>query len=196
MGSNFLKEFGFRISNSSALEQFQDTCGVINATKWADAAFMLGDRLCKASSTVADLRSFFECQTWYPLYRSTVYYTICYNVDAFSWIAFTQLVVICMAMIIVTCRVTLYHGIEIEYTDLCNNSSQAEPGQTAQTEDGAMVLGDGRAKPVKSCLLLTGEMGPVDVDSTELSKDEQVPPSDDKEVLQEEQAPSDNGRTQ
>ena len=101
-----------------------------------------------------------------------------------------------MAMIIVTCRVTLYHGIEIEYTDLCNNSSQAEPGQTVQTEDGAMVLGDGRAKPVKSCLLLTGEMGPVDVDSTELSKDEQVPPSDDKEVLQEEQAPSDNGRTQ
>jgi hypothetical protein len=65
--------------------------------------------LCTTTGILMDIRSFFQCRTWYPLYRNTVHDAMCYSAtDGFSWIASTQFVVVFMAMIILTCRVVLY----------------------------------------------------------------------------------------
>ena len=57
---------------------------------------------------LADLRGLFECSTWFALYESLVYDTLCDNVDALSLIAFTQFFVVLFAFVVVTCRVVIY----------------------------------------------------------------------------------------
>ena len=35
-----------------------------------------------------DIRLFFQCENWFPLYESTMYNAVCYDgTDGFAWIA-------------------------------------------------------------------------------------------------------------
>jgi hypothetical protein len=102
-------------------------CGVTNATVWAATAGKADAYLCTLAGLVRDIREFFQCRTWYPLYQNTVHDAMCYSAtDGFSWIASSQFVVVLMAMIVLTCRV-LFHDIEI---------SEAADGQNLE-EEGA-----------------------------------------------------------
>jgi hypothetical protein len=82
-----------------------------NATVLESLVWRSKDHLCGAAGILRQIRSFFQCENWYPLYRSAVHDAMCYSaIDGFSWIAGTQLVVVVMGVIILTCRVVLSDG--------------------------------------------------------------------------------------
>lgn len=140
-GSNFFLDLeSFFASNSTTLTRYEEVCGEIDAEKWANAAGAIGTRLCKVSDAVADLLDLFQCRTWYPLYDALVVNTVCYNVDAFSWIAFTQFFVVCLSFIVITCRVTIYQGIEIEDTATITKTDSSPPAVEVVEKDGGVMI--------------------------------------------------------
>jgi hypothetical protein len=128
-GSNYLVDLSFPVDNST--NRYEEVCGEIDVDRWATAANTVGARLCNVSDAIADVRELFKCETWYPLYVSTVHDTLCYHVDAYAWIAFTQFFVVCLAMVIVTCRVAIYQGIEVleDTTALVEEGKGDDDGQ-------------------------------------------------------------------
>lgn len=149
-GSDLLYNFELILSNiigagnnnsTTTNLQFEDVCGdAIDAEELAHAANVLASKLCNASDAVASVRDLFSCRTWYPLYEEIVYDTFCYNVDGFAYIAFTQFFVVCLAFIIITCRVTIYQGIEIGESYILDSEV------AATKEDGIIDSHDEREK--------------------------------------------------
>jgi hypothetical protein len=95
------------------LNDFDDAkkriCGTNNEnpTILAGVSQAFNEEMCLVADLLRQVRTLFQCATWYPLYETTVYDTLCYSVPSFSWIASTQLVVVFMAMVILTFRVVL-----------------------------------------------------------------------------------------
>lgn len=98
----------------NAKEQIEDVCGVEPGLLIVAADSAIGS-LCRMGETLRNIRLFFTCDNWYPLYESITYETLCYSgTEGFAWVASTQFVIVFMTMIILTLRVTFYEDEEIE----------------------------------------------------------------------------------
>jgi hypothetical protein len=109
-GSNLLGILSSELENTERLESI---CGSTNATMLAGMTNATSAQLCTLASVVREIRDLFRCETWYPLYETSVHEATCYSVDSFSWIAATQFVVVFMSMVVLTCRVVILQDIEI-----------------------------------------------------------------------------------
>jgi hypothetical protein len=67
--------------------------------------------LCQVADILRDVRVFFNCENFYPLYEGITYETVCYSgTEGFAWVATTQFVIVFMTMVILTLRITFYQG--------------------------------------------------------------------------------------
>jgi hypothetical protein len=143
-GTTLLGDFTARLEAFSLVAKDGGVCaGVGNnstSTSTANAAITLAitvsdktDKyLCTITKILRDIRGFFQCRTWYPLYQNTVHDTLCYSAtDGFSWIASTQFVVVFMAIIVLTFRSSLF---DLEIMD--DDDDDDEDGETT-TNDNA-----------------------------------------------------------
>jgi hypothetical protein len=109
-----LPEFVIIISTlRNAKEQIEDVCGIEPGLLTAAADSFISS-LCRIGETLRNVRLFFKCDNWHPLYyESITYETLCYSgTEGFAWVASTQFVIVFMAMIILTLRVTFYEDEE------------------------------------------------------------------------------------
>jgi hypothetical protein len=122
---------------TDALIDFDDAkqkiCGTIdNPAILAGVSQAINEELCTVAGLLKRVRMLCQCSTWYPLYETTVYDTLCYSVPSFSWIASTQLIVVFMAMVILTCRVVLLSQSEEQAAetniDFSDNAQSPNPG--------------------------------------------------------------------
>lgn len=92
-----------------------DICGINNTSDvFVTASARIDEFFCTTAQLVRNIRYFFTCKTWYPLYEITVHQAMCYSAaDGFSWIASTQFVIVFMAVIVLTFRSSLY-DLEME----------------------------------------------------------------------------------
>jgi hypothetical protein len=103
-------------------DKIQEVCGLQEPPKVILIAEITSEQLCVFADLLADLRQYFECRNWYPLYTTTVYDAMCYSgTDGFAWVSITQMLIVFMAMIIVTARVAFY---EIEISDVANEDNE------------------------------------------------------------------------
>jgi hypothetical protein len=118
-------------------EKREAVCGVTDATLLAATAVKADAYLCTLAGLLIDIRGFFRCGTWYPLYQNTVHDAMCYSAtDGFAWIASSQFVVVFMAMIVLTCRV-VFNDIEMSKVAVGQNLEEegANEGIEVEAED-------------------------------------------------------------
>jgi hypothetical protein len=85
---------------------FEETCGTPPDLILGEAD-VVTSALCGVADILRDVRVFFNCENFNPLYQGITYDTVCYSgTDGFAWVASTQFVIVFMAMVILTCRVT------------------------------------------------------------------------------------------
>jgi len=77
-------------------------------------ASLAAKEVCGVTSLLNDVRVFFQCGNWYPVYESGVHDAMCYSsANGFIWVTITQFIIVFMAMIILTFRIVFY-DIEVE----------------------------------------------------------------------------------
>lgn len=130
-GSNVLGAFGNEMKNETQLAKLEDVCGPFDEAKWIELAFTLSETMCSGADVLENLRGLFDCRTWFGLYASVAYDTLCYNTDAMSMVAFTQLFVVIFAFVTATFRVSIYQGIEI---------SPVQPSEESQPPPAAVEV--------------------------------------------------------
>jgi hypothetical protein len=78
----------------------------------ANAVFLTStasNQLCFIARSMKDIRLYFQCSNWYPLYENSMYGALCYSgTDGFAWVTTTQLIIVLMAMLILTFRIVFY----------------------------------------------------------------------------------------
>jgi hypothetical protein len=126
-GSDKVGRFAAEMTNETHMEIMEGTCGPIDEVKWNAEATTVSATMCGATVFVVDLLDVFQCSSWYDVYGSLAYDAVCYSVDSLSWIAFTQLFTVCFAFVIVTCRVSIYQGIEISSPPVLDNTKADAP---------------------------------------------------------------------
>jgi hypothetical protein len=131
-GSNLLGVLSSELQNTERLEAL---CGSTNATMFAEMTNATSAQLCTLASVVREVRDLFRCETWYPLYETSVHEAMCYSVDSFSWIAATQFVVVFMSMVVLTCRVVILQDIEISEEPAPEGKDIGDFGQGENEED-------------------------------------------------------------
>lgn len=81
-----LGNFSSLVAESSGA--IQVVCGFNDASRLASVANTANEELCDIVQILDDIRLFFQCENWFPLYESTMYNTVCYDgTDGFAWIA-------------------------------------------------------------------------------------------------------------
>jgi hypothetical protein len=120
-------------NDASAIQQ---TCGQGSVPVIATTGDVMSQILCNVAGTLSEVRVFFFCDNWYPLYQKLTYDTACYSgTDGFTWVASTQFVIVFMTMIILTLRITFYE-VEAgkETTDVKDpNVKDAEKSEPSET---------------------------------------------------------------
>ena len=96
-------------SNTAILE---DNCGSsLSPDFLLDSADVVTNVLCQVADILREIRVFFNCENFSPLYEGITYETVCYSgTDGFAWVASTQFVIVFMTMVILTLRITFYEG--------------------------------------------------------------------------------------
>jgi hypothetical protein len=123
-GTDLLGRFSDELAGFD--EKREAVCGVTDATILAATAGKADAYLCTLAGLLRDIRGFFRCETWYPLYQNTVHDAMCYSAtDGFAWIASSQFVVVFMAMIVLTCRVVFN---DIEMSEVADGLNLEEEG--------------------------------------------------------------------
>ena len=98
-------------------------------------------QICKLTELFQDIRLYFGCDNWFPLYEQSVYTAMCYSgTDGFAWVTSTQCVIVFMSMIILTFRVAFY-DIEIEGA---KEEMKLVENDESQNEDSDKDGDDGR----------------------------------------------------
>jgi hypothetical protein len=93
---------------------FEATCGT-SPDSILDSADVVTNALCRVADILREVRVFFNCENFYPLYEGITYDTVCYSgTDGFAWVASTQFVIVFMTMVILTLRITFYEGEVVE----------------------------------------------------------------------------------
>lgn len=101
----------------------QQICGA-NPEPLLQATTTVDKTMCKVANLLADVREYFYCANWYPLYEVTVYDALCYNgIQGFAWVATTQFVIVFMTMIMLTLRTTFY---SVQYEDTTKASGMED----------------------------------------------------------------------
>lgn len=115
----------------SGASQIEEICGEppVSILETADA---VSSTLCGVADILRDIRIFFNCENWYPLYEGITYQTVCYSgTEGFAWVASTQFVIAFMTMVILTLRVTFYEVEAEEVEDLnVKDETSSEPEET------------------------------------------------------------------
>lgn len=57
----------------------QVICGSNTTQELMEIAQTANVQLCGVSQVLKDIRLYFQCQNWFPLYETTLYETMCYN---------------------------------------------------------------------------------------------------------------------
>lgn len=123
---------------------FEELCGIEwDSDPWVPVVHAVGARLCNVSDAWAEVGGIFDCRTWYPLYTTAVHDTLCFNVDVFAWIAFTQFFVVSLAFIVLTCRVIIYQGMdEIEMEEVQELMEAVSNDAELDRTDNNMATGE------------------------------------------------------
>lgn len=130
------------MENATQVELVEEVCGPVDQAMWVERAESISEKMCRASDMLADLRGLFECSTWFALYESLVYDTLCDNVDALSLIAFTQFFVVLFAFVVVTCRVVIYQTTETEPKRFGQQADSNTPKEPCQKESNPVSGSD------------------------------------------------------
>jgi len=96
-------------SNTAILEE---NCGSSSSPDLLlESADVVTNVLCRVADILREIRVFFNCENFSPLYEGITYETVCYSgTDGFAWVASTQFVIVFMTMVILTLRITFYEG--------------------------------------------------------------------------------------
>jgi hypothetical protein len=168
----------------------EGTCWPFDQLKWIEKSTAVSASMCGASVPVIDLLSRLECSVWYGLYESVAHDAICYNVDSISLIAITQFLLVCFALIIVTCRVTIYQGIEI----IPEESRKINDAETSEiTPEEAGPIGHEKHSPDETTRISHDEGSKIMIQeepTTQFNHDETI------KVGPEETNPDDSRRNQ
>jgi hypothetical protein len=104
-----IQQFSAIVEESTDL--IQSTCGFEGGEtqKLLNLADTVQVKLCEVADILKQVRLFFQCENWFPLYETTTYQAICYDgTDGFAYIASTQFIIVFMAFIILTFRVAFW----------------------------------------------------------------------------------------
>ena len=73
-----------------------ETCGAsTDLTPLLALSESLQSHVCLVANTLVDTNEFFQCDNWHPIYATTMYSAICYDMnEGFAWIALTQLIIV------------------------------------------------------------------------------------------------------
>jgi hypothetical protein len=135
----------FRTFRASSAE-IKNACGD-SPTLLTAAGDSVTDLLCRVAELLVDVRDFFSCDNWYPLYETVTYETMCYSgTEGFAWVASTQFVIVFMTMIILTLRMAFYE-IEvlepaIEDDDISEEGEMKQPLELFPPEEPSESLLD------------------------------------------------------
>lgn len=73
------------LASTSTLQSF---CGFNETESVVAAAATANVQLCEIFDLLDSVRTFFQCENWFPLYDVTMYQAICYNgTDGFVWVS-------------------------------------------------------------------------------------------------------------
>jgi hypothetical protein len=115
----------------------QDACGLEDPERLTELSTTVNLHLCSVSEILNNIRLYFQCENWYPLYETTIYDAICYNGSTgFAWVASTQFIIVVMAMIILTLRGILYDD------DVLISADSRSGGITGRKRDTSETNGD------------------------------------------------------
>lgn len=97
-----------------------------------------GRYMCTTATLVREVRSWFSCSTWYPLYQKVVHDTLCYGAtDGFSFIATSQFFVVLAAIVVLTFRAALF---DIEIMEENDDLLLTEEEDVKEIETGAQAV--------------------------------------------------------
>jgi hypothetical protein len=131
-------DFSGTLAQSSSNTGLQTICGFENSNTVTNLARSTNDNLCSVAEITVTIRQYFQCSNWYPLYETAVYEAMCYSgTEGFAWVAGTQFVVVCMAMILLTLRGAFY---DVEVLDE-NGDSDSTSGQSVEQRTATMQTG-------------------------------------------------------
>eukprot|EP00934_Nitzschia_sp_Nitz4_P007545 Nitzschia sp. Nitz4//scaffold1_size375055//99440//101442//NITZ4_000238-RA/size375055-augustus-gene-0.710-mRNA-1//-1//CDS//3329540931//7535//frame0 len=107
-----LGDFSDMVKQSAT--ELQELCGFEDPTSLALVADVANQQLCEIVDILDQIRLFFQCENWFPLYESTMYNAVCYDgTDGFAWVAVTQFVIVFFSALLLTFRAAFY-DVEIE----------------------------------------------------------------------------------
>lgn len=93
-----------------------DQAGALFLAVFADTA---SKYVCGVTNIVRSIRELLRCSNIYPLYEEAMLETVCYaGSNAFWWIAATNFFVVCMALILITCRAAFFE-VKVEEGPPC-----------------------------------------------------------------------------
>jgi hypothetical protein len=104
-----VQDAGLLLSTLRRFDQHErDLCGPFSLRILTEASTMAQEELCSATARLQDTRVLFGCSVWNPMYTNLAYDTLCEDtMDAFAWITISQCVIVFVAMVILTFRVTI-----------------------------------------------------------------------------------------
>jgi hypothetical protein len=92
------------------------------------------NQLCFIAESMQEIRLFFQCSNWYPLYENAMYDALCYSgTDGFAWVTITQLIIVLMAMLILTFRIVFY---DIKVSEPKGNEVDVDSFRKSRLENG------------------------------------------------------------
>jgi hypothetical protein len=112
-------------------DEFQAVCGEgSRLSEVLETGDLVTDALCDIAGLLRNVRAYFDCDNWYPLYENLSYETVCYSgTEGFAWVATTSFVIVFMTMVILTLRITFYevdnHNVKVQ--DVNNNKIVEDP---------------------------------------------------------------------
>ncbi|KAL3906897.1 MAG: hypothetical protein SGILL_009090 [Bacillariaceae sp.] len=133
-----ISQFSSIVRESTDL--IQDVCGFSgNRTQTLlDLADTAQVQLCEVADILKQVRLFFQCETWYPLYETTTYDALCYGgTNGFAYIASTQFVIVFMAFVVVSFRTAFWDvqvGDDPDYEDEEEDYDDIQKTGTDETE--------------------------------------------------------------
>lgn len=104
-----IKKFSSIVEESTDLIQGAYGFAETDTQKLMDLADTAQINLCEVAEILKQVRLFFQCENWFPLYETTVYNALCHDgTNGFAYIASTQFVIVFMAFVILTFRVAFW----------------------------------------------------------------------------------------
>jgi len=140
---DFLTE-GMRLVGSfdPSIAEFKENAAICNTSSSAIESLetTLNDEvnvhLCEVSNRLTELSDIFACRFWHPIFVQAAHESLCYQgMDALSAITNTLFVILCMSLLIMTFRVSLWDAIGSPLQDVSEQKKKQDCGDTMSTEN-------------------------------------------------------------